>query len=239
VMTPGGPRIIVALDFPEPEMALDFSRRLEPSLCRVKVGFELFTLSGPDIVLKLQALGFDVFLDLKFHDIPTTVARACTAAANMGVWMMNVHALGGRPMLQAAREAIDRASKRPLLIGVTVLTSHSQAELAEIGVETDIEDEVARLAMLVKQAGLDGVVCSAREATHLRETCGPSFCLVTPGIRPSGSEQNDQTRIVTPKDAVQCGADFLVVGRPISRANDPLAVLQGIHRELSGIQTRA
>jgi len=227
-----GPRVVVALDFPEAGQALALAARLEPAQCRLKVGFELFTSAGPAVVEALVAKGFDVFLDLKFHDIPNTVASACTAAARLGVWMLNVHALGGAGMMRAAREAVDRAPRRPLLIAVTVLTSHSAAELGEIGLGAEPRSEVLRLARLAQGAGMDGVVCSAQEAGALRDTCGPQFCLVTPGIRPAGSVAGDQQRILTPHAALAQGAHYLVIGRPITQAADPVAALTAINAEI-------
>lgn len=229
-----GPRVIVALDFPGTDAALEFVERVTPEQCRLKVGFELFTRSGPPLVEILVARGFDVFLDLKYHDIPNTVASACCAAADLGVWMMNVHALGGPRMMSAAREALDRIGRRPLLIGVTILTSHSAQELTDIGLHGDPETQVLRLARMGRDAGLDGVVCSGQEARRLRADIGGDFCLVTPGIRPAGSAADDQRRVMTPAQAVQAGSDYLVIGRPITQAPDPGAVLAGINRELAG-----
>lgn len=228
----GGPRVVVALDFPDAGQALAFAARLDPAQCRLKVGFELFTSAGPAVVAALVGKGFDVFLDLKFHDIPNTVASACAAAARLGVWMLNVHALGGAAMMRAAREAVDGAPRRPLLIAVTVLTSHSAAELGEIGIGAEPRSEVLRLARLAQGAGLDGVVCSAQEASALRDTCGPQFCLVTPGIRPTGSAAGDQQRILTPRAAVEQGSHYLVIGRPITQAADPVAALAAINAEI-------
>jgi orotidine-5'-phosphate decarboxylase len=227
-----GPRVIVALDFPQASEALAFAARLNPDQCRVKVGFELFTSAGPMVVEALVAKGFDVFLDLKFHDIPNTVASACAAAARLGVWMLNVHALGGANMMRAARQAVDQAPRRPLLIAVTILTSHSAAELADVGLSADAGSQVLRLARLAQDSGLDGVVCSAQEASALRDACGPRFCLVTPGIRPAGSAAGDQRRILTPREAVQQGSDYLVIGRPITQATDPEAALAAIDAEI-------
>lgn len=227
-----GPRVVVALDFPGAGQALAFAARLDPAQCRLKVGFELFTGAGPAVVEALVGKGFDVFLDLKFHDIPNTVASACAAAAQLGVWMLNVHALGGVGMMRAAREAVDRVPRRPLLIAVTVLTSHSAAELGEIGLNAEPRSEVLRLARLAQGAGLDGVVCSAQEAGALRETCGPQFCLVTPGIRPTGSAAGDQQRILTPRAALEQGSHYLVIGRPITQAADPIAALAAINAEI-------
>lgn len=227
------PRIIVALDFAEAGQAIDLVTRLKPELCRIKIGKELFTRGGPALVEQVTARGFAVFLDLKFHDIPTTVAQACKAAADLGVWMVNVHALGGRKMLQAAREAVASCSNPPLLIGVTLLTSLDAGDLSDIGITATVEEQVVRLASLVQQSGLDGVVCSAREARSLRARFGPDFCLVTPGIRPAGAAAQDQTRTMTPAAALSAGADYLVIGRPITQAPDPLAALEAIQAEIS------
>jgi orotidine-5'-phosphate decarboxylase len=250
-----GSRVIVALDFAEAAEALAFAARVQPAECRLKVGLELYTRAGPALVSSLVESGFDVFLDLKYHDIPNTVARACAAAANLGVWMLNVHALGGARMLDAARAAIDAAPRRPLLIGVTLLTSHADADVRQIGLVGDIGSQVERLAESVRAAGLDGVVCAATEAPRLRRRFGEEFVLVTPGIRPTppspsfpppegeGGEPlraardfiylDDQRRTMTPLDAVRAGSDFLVIGRPVTRAGDPLAVLQSIRTELA------
>lgn len=227
-----GPRIIVSLDFEARQEALALARALEPKHCRVKVGKELFTRCGPAVVEELCSLGFDVFLDLKFHDIPHTVARACTAAAALGVWMLNVHASGGRAMLEAAREAVAASGRQPLLVAVTVLTSLSAQDLHELGVAATPEEQVLRLAQLARAAGLDGVVCSAREAQQLRLVCGSDFALVTPGIRPAGAASGDQKRVVTPGDAVRAGSDYLVIGRPVTRAPDPLQALIAIEDEV-------
>jgi orotidine-5'-phosphate decarboxylase len=229
----GGPRLIVALDFADADTAVAQARRLSPALCRVKVGKELFTASGPLVVERLHALGFEVFLDLKFHDIPNTVAGACRAAAALGVWMVNVHASGGRRMLLAAREALDAAPRRPLLTAVTVLTSMERDDLLEIGVNVAPEEQVSRLAALAAGCGLDGVVCSAQEAPRLRRECGAAFGLVTPGIRPAGAAADDQRRIVTPAAAMAAGATWLVMGRPITGAAEPLEVLQAVAAEMS------
>ncbi|MCC6206714.1 MAG: orotidine-5'-phosphate decarboxylase [Gammaproteobacteria bacterium] len=228
-------RIIVALDYPDPAQALAMADRLDSTLCRVKIGKELFTRAGPALVEQLSARGFEVFLDLKFHDIPNTVAAACTAAADLGVWMMNVHAQGGRRMLEAARESVERFSSRPRLIAVTVLTSLDDAELREIGFHDSAAMLVERLAALTAESGLDGVVCSAREAASLRARHGAGFTLVTPGIRPGGGAQDDQRRVMTPAEAVRNGSDYLVIGRPITGAADPVAVLHAIRAEIAGI----
>ena len=228
-------RIIVALDFSSEKQVLGFTRQLEPSMCKLKVGKELFTLAGPNLVRQLIDSGFDVFLDLKFHDIPNTVARACKVAADLGVWMLNVHALGGRNMLTAAREALETSQSRPLLIAVTILTSMGQQDLLEIGLSGDPEENVLRLANLTKEACLDGVVCSPREVTNLRQAQGEAFTLVTPGIRPAGSEAGDQKRIMTPVDAVQAGSNYLVIGRPITQSADPVQTLHTINTELAAL----
>lgn len=230
------PRIIVALDFAAQEEALALVAKLDPKLCRLKVGKELFTAAGPALVEKLNERGFEVFLDLKFHDIPNTVASACKAAARLGVWMVNVHALGGRRMMEAAREALEGAAKRPKLIAVTVLTSMGQADLNELGIPGEPRETVLRLAQLTQASGLDGVVCSAQEAAALRQERGTDFCLVTPGIRPAAACQDDQVRIVTPAEAIRLGSDYLVIGRPITKAADPLQVLQQINLEINGVK---
>ncbi|PWV59495.1 orotidine-5'-phosphate decarboxylase [Plasticicumulans acidivorans] len=227
-----GPRILVALDFPSVAPALALAHRLDPGQCRLKVGKELFTAAGPDLVLQLQALGFEVFLDLKFHDIPNTVAGAVRAAAELGVWMVNVHASGGRRMLLAAREALEKLPRRPLLIAVTVLTSLERSDLAEIGLDIDPLLQVERLARLTADCGLDGVVCSAQEAPRLRVACGGDFCLVTPGIRPVVAAAGDQRRVMTPAAALAAGADYLVIGRPITAAADPALALAQIAAEI-------
>jgi orotidine-5'-phosphate decarboxylase len=229
------PRIIIALDFPDADTALSFVKPLDPALCRLKVGFELFVAAGPALVEALQARGFQVFLDLKFHDIPNTVAGACRAAAALGVWMINVHAGGGQRMMEAAREALEGSVDRPLLIAVTVLTSMDDAELGACGVGRGVDAQARFLARLTQESGLDGVVCSAREAAALREDLGAAFLKVTPGIRPRGSEAGDQRRIVTPADALRDGATHLVIGRPITRAQDPATVLADIHGELAAV----
>lgn len=226
-------RIIVALDFPREEDALKLVERLDPLRCRLKVGKEMFTRSGPQLVEKLVTKGFDVFLDLKFHDIPNTVAGACRSAAELGVWMINVHTLGGRKMMEAARDAVEKSATKPLLIGVTILTSMGQDDIAEVGLAGSPADNVRRLAGLAQDSGLDGVVCSPKEVAMLRENIGREFSLVTPGIRPAWSEKGDQTRITTPADAISLGSDYLVIGRPITGAEDPLKALDMIEKELN------
>ena len=225
-------KIIVALDYPLEAPALQLVQGLDPSLCRLKVGKELFTVAGPQFVEKLQTRGFDVFLDLKFHDIPNTTAQACKAAASLGVWMVNVHALGGRRMMETAREALENVTDRPKLIAVTVLTSMAQEDLHGIGITATPAEMVSRLAGLAKDSGLDGVVCSAQEATALRQQCGKDFCMVTPGIRPENAAANDQSRIMTPRAALAAGSSYLVIGRPITQAADPLAALKEITQDI-------
>lgn len=224
--------VIVALDFPTAHTAIELAQNLSPDLCRLKVGKELYTRSGPSLVEELQCMGFDVFLDLKFHDIPQTVAGAVRAAADIGVWMVNIHASGGRRMMDAAREVIAGSTHKPLLIGVTVLTSMSDDDLLELGYHNSVQQRVLQLAALAAGSGLDGVVCSAMEASALREAHGPDFCLVTPGIRLAGDDAADQRRVVTPADAMKMGSDYLVIGRSVTAAADPLAALQRVHREL-------
>lgn len=230
-----GPRVIVALDYPDAESALQLVRRLEPSQCRLKVGKELFTVAGPDFVRRLAGEGFDVFLDLKFHDIPNTVARACTAAAGLGVWMLNVHALGGERMLTAARDAVAAAEQPPLLIAVTILTSMADTDLEGVGLQGSAEDNVLRLATLAHYCGLDGIVCSSREASIMRATFEEPFRLITPGIRPAGSTADDQRRVMTPLEAINNGSTYLVIGRPVTAADDPPGVLLTINSELAAL----
>jgi orotidine-5'-phosphate decarboxylase len=228
------PCIIVALDYAASAPALALVRRLDPARCRLKVGKELFTAAGPVLVEKLRAAGFEVFLDLKFHDIPHTVAAACRAAAGLGVWMINVHALGGRAMLTAAAEALAGLPQAPHLVAVTVLTSLKAADLVEVGISEPPEAVVVRLARLAQECGLAGVVCSPREAALLRAAHGPDFLLVTPGIRPAGAQAGDQARIATPAEALRAGASHLVIGRPITQAPDPMAALENIEKEIKG-----
>jgi orotidine-5'-phosphate decarboxylase len=228
-------RIIVALDYADAASALALVERLDPALCRLKVGKELFTSAGPELVRTLVARGFEVFLDLKFHDIPNTVAAACRAAAGLGVWMLNVHAAGGRRMMTAAQEALADLPKPPLLIAVTVLTSMSAEDLGEVGVAGTPADQVLRLARLTQACKLDGVVCSAQEAAMLRADLGADFRLVTPGIRPAGAEAGDQRRVMTPAEALRAGATDLVIGRPITAAADPLAALKAIQTGIQNI----
>jgi orotidine-5'-phosphate decarboxylase len=227
-------KIIVALDYADANSAKALVNRLDPALCKLKVGKELFTAAGPAFVESLVKQGYDVFLDLKFHDIPNTVAKACQAAANLGVWMLNVHASGGLPMMQAAQEGLDKAygAKVPLLIAVTVLTSMDESTLHTLGIQRSLSDHVLALAKLTQQAGLHGVVCSAQESAMLKQSLGSDFCLVTPGIRPADASQDDQTRIVTPKDALSLGSHYLVIGRPITQAADPVVALNTIIKNI-------
>ncbi|KKA46034.1 MULTISPECIES: orotidine-5'-phosphate decarboxylase [unclassified Salinivibrio] len=228
------PKVIVALDYANMNHALAFAEKIEPGSCRLKVGKEMFTLFGPALIKQLHAGGHEVFLDLKFHDIPNTCARAVAAAAELGVWMVNVHAAGGERMMVAAREAlVPYGGNRPWLIGVTVLTSMTAVDLADSGIQISPQAQVQRLAGLTQQAGLDGVVCSAQEASLLKAQCGDAFKLVTPGIRPAGSDKGDQRRVMTPEQAVQAGSDYLVIGRPVTQAADPAAVLASINQSLN------
>lgn len=227
------PRVIVALDYTNASDAFLIVQHLSPEVCRLKVGKELFTRSGPDFVRELSARGFDVFLDLKFHDIPNTVAQACRAAADLGVWMVNVHAQGGRKMMTAARAALaEYGEQRPLLIAVTILTSLGAEDIAEVGLQGSPGENVQRLAVLTKDCGLDGVVCSPLEAQALRQCLGDEFRLITPGVRPAGAAQDDQRRVMTPAEALAAGASYLVIGRPITQAADPIAALVAINAEL-------
>jgi orotidine-5'-phosphate decarboxylase len=225
-------RVIVPLDFPDAERALAFAARLDPRLCRVKVGKELFVAAGPAVVGRVQERGFEVFLDLKFHDIPNTVAGACRAAARLGVWMMNVHASGGEAMLHAARESIAGMVHPPRLIAVTILTSLADADVKRVGFSGSVPRNVERLAKLTRECGLDGVVCSAQEAPLIRRAVGDDFLLVTPGIRLEDGAADDQARVVTPPEAVRLGADYLVIGRAITSSPDPVATLESIRRSL-------
>ncbi|MCW8965001.1 MAG: orotidine-5'-phosphate decarboxylase [Gammaproteobacteria bacterium] len=227
------PKVIVALDFPDIITATELVNKLDPSQCRLKVGKELFVRGGPQFVESVQGKGFDVFLDLKFHDIPNTVAAACRAATDLGVWMVNVHALGGLKMMQAAKDAIAGHNHKPLLIAVTILTSMDNDDLQGVGIAGEPAENVDRLAALAETAGIDGVVCSAQEAGRLSQSRKKDFILVTPGIRPANADVNDQKRIMTPQKAIQSGASYLVIGRPITQAADPLVALEQINRDLT------
>ncbi|MBN3064746.1 orotidine-5'-phosphate decarboxylase [Pectobacterium aquaticum] len=225
--------IVVALDYASQQAALSFVDRIDPQDCRLKVGKEMFTLFGPQFVQTLQQRGFDVFLDLKFHDIPNTVAHAVAAAADLGVWMVNVHASGGSRMMTAAKEAlVPFGNNVPLLIAVTVLTSMDEDDLRGLGITVSPVEQAERLAVLTHNCGLDGVVCSAHEAQRLKQVCGQAFKLVTPGIRPAGSDVGDQRRIMTPVQAQQAGVDYMVIGRPITQSADPAETLREIRASL-------
>lgn len=225
--------LIIALDYPSLDAALCMADRLDPARCRLKVGKELFTRSGPDVVEALHGRGFDVFLDLKFHDIPNTVAGAVEAAAEQGVWMVNVHAAGGRRMMEAARERLERQGLSTRLIAVTVLTSMVADDLAEVGVGASPAQQVERLAVLARDSGMHGVVCSAQESARLQELCGAGFLKVTPGIRPGFAQADDQRRVMTPRDAMAMGSTHLVVGRPVTQAAEPMEALAAIEAELA------
>ena len=231
-MVATAPRLVVALDCAGFDAADALVHRLDPALCRLKVGKELFTRAGPSCIETWRRRGFDVFLDLKYHDIPNTVESACRAAGELGVWMITVHALGGRRMLEAAARGVMREGSGPLLVAVTVLTSLEDVDLAELGIDRPVAELAPRLAHLAQDCGCDGVVCSAREAAGMRAACGEDFVLVTPGIRPAGPGDDDQRRTVTPAEAVKAGADYLVVGRPITAAADPAVALRALADEV-------
>ncbi|WP_367165539.1 orotidine-5'-phosphate decarboxylase [Kosakonia cowanii] len=225
--------VVVALDYANRDSALAFVDRIDPRDCRLKVGKEMFTLFGPQFVRELQQRGFDIFLDLKFHDIPNTTAHAVKAAADLGVWMVNVHASGGARMMTAAKEALlPFGADAPLLIAVTVLTSMEASDLQDIGITATPAEHAERLARLTQQCGLDGVVCSAQEAVRFKSELGQSFKLVTPGIRPQGSDAGDQRRIMTPEQALQAGVDYMVIGRPVTQSVDPAKTLKAINASL-------
>ncbi len=229
-------KIIVALDYADATSALNLVNQLDPTLCKLKVGKELFTAAGPQLVEQLVAKNFQVFLDLKFHDIPTTVKKACQAASNLGVWMLNVHASGGSAMMQAALEGVQQTTHQPYLIAVTVLTSMNQASLNEVGIALTLENQVLALAKLTQHAGLHGVVCSALEAQLLKQHLPNDFLLVTPGIRPAAASLDDQSRVLTPAQALSIGASYLVIGRPITQAAQPLLALTQIHKDIAQLQ---
>lgn len=234
-MAPSGPVIITALDYPDAASALELAGKLNPDQTNLKVGKELFTRSGPMLLDQLHGLGFRVFLDLKFHDIPNTVAGALRAAVDAGVWMVNVHASGGQRMLEAAREAVPSGGST-MLIAVTVLTSLNDEDLGQLGIAGSVEDQVLRLASLSAQCELDGVVCSPMESSSLKARFGANFRLVTPGVRPAESENSDQRRVMTPEAALKAGSDYLVIGRPITQSDNPEAALEGIHQTLQGVR---
>jgi len=228
------PKVVVALDFDDKATALSFVDKVSPQDCRLKVGKEMFTYFGPELVKQFVKKGFDVFLDLKFHDIPNTVAKAVTASADLGVWMVNVHASGGSKMMVKAQQALQSfGNDKPLLIAVTVLTSMGEEDLRGLGISLSPADQVLRLAKLTQESGLDGVVCSAWEAEQLKQSLGKKFKLITPGIRPAGSASDDQKRIMTPEQALNVGVDYLVIGRPITKAKDPHTVLQQINQSIA------
>ena len=229
------PKVIVALDYNSADEALSFVKKVSPESCKLKVGNELFTTAGPDFVRNLCDKGFGVFLDLKFHDIPNTVSRACEAAARLGVWLVNVHASGGAVMMRVAAEALAKFEHRPRLIAVTVLTSMDREQLGGIGLDLEPVDQVKRLAALAHDSGLDGVVSSAREVEAIKSICGRDFMCVTPGIRPATAALGDQKRVMTPAEAVKVGADYLVIGRPVTLADDPVATLESINNEIAGV----
>ena len=228
-----GSKIIVALDYNNPATANQFVDSISPDLCKLKVGKELFTLSGPEFVRGLVNKGFDVFLDLKFHDIPNTVSSAVKVAADLGVWMTDVHASGGRRMMEGAKNALEQSGSDMLLIAVTVLTSFDQNDMNELGFNCSPEEQVHRLAALAKSSGMDGLVSSAMEAQGLRQTLGNDFALVTPGIRPASAAGDDQRRVVTPSQAIANGSSYLVIGRPITQSEDPVSTLVAINQEIS------
>lgn len=228
------PKVVIALDFDDAEVALSFIDTVDPAQCKLKIGKEMFTLFGPEFVKRIVAKGFDVFLDLKFHDIPNTVRKACKAAANLGVWMVNVHASGGKEMMMAAKQGIaESAHPNTKLIAVTVLTSMDKNQLNDVVPKIEPADQVKKLAHLTREAGLDGIVCSAQEAIMLREQFDQRFLLVTPGIRPEGSDKGDQKRVMTPKDAMDAGVSYLVMGRPITQADIPLDVLKAVNESIA------
>jgi orotidine-5'-phosphate decarboxylase len=224
-------KIIIPLDL-DYANAIKLAKELDPKICRLKIGSQLFTSSGPKIVKEFSNLGFDIFLDLKFHDIPNTVYEAVKSSADLGVWMVNVHASGGREMLDAAKKALDGYKNPPLLIGVTLLTSLSEESLIDIGL-TSLPEQVLRLAGLVKEMGLNGVVCAPSDITSIKNKFGKEFLTVTPGIRPSKSNLNDQRRVATPSEAIESGSDFIVIGRPITESKNPCSALERIHKEIS------
>ena len=230
-------KIIVALDYADATSALNLAAKLDPNMCKLKVGKELFTAAGPNLIEQLVKKQFKVFLDLKFHDIPTTVAKACQAASNLGVWMLNVHACGGAAMMQAALEGVNKSNHQPFLIAVTVLTSMDQSTLTSVGVSQKLDQQVLNLAKLSQQSGLNGVVCSGLEARLLKQNLPNDFLLITPGIRPSTANLDDQNRVLTPSQAVNMGASYLVIGRPITQAADPIVALMAIQHEIEANRT--
>ena len=226
------PRVIVALDYKNEEDAMRFVELVDPSLCKLKVGKELFTHTGPNFVSNLIKKGFDVFLDLKFYDIPSTVSKAVAAADDMGVWMTDIHASGGSKMMEEARNTLDKNNSEMLIIAVTVLTSLSRSDLSEVGISFSPEQQVSKLASLAKKSGMDGVVASALEAAELRNSYGDDFILVTPGIRHNLVTINDQKRVMTPSQAIFSGSNYLVIGRPITQASNPVSALKLVNDEI-------
>lgn len=224
--------IIVALDVNNQRDALALADQMDSKLCRLKVGKELFTKVGPQIIHDLHDRQFEVFLDLKFHDIPNTTAQAVLAAADLGVWMVNVHASGGRQMMETTVERLEQGHYKTHLIAVTVLTSMTDHDLKELGISVSAQQQVLKLAQLAQSCGVKGVVCSAQEATLLKQQLGQEFLLVTPGIRPADSASDDQQRIVTPQQAIADGVDYMVIGRPITKSNNPAAALINIHQSI-------
>ncbi len=232
-MNAGTPRLIIALDYAEQTPAWRLIEQLDPSLCRLKIGKEMFTRFGPDFVRQAIQQGFDIFLDLKYHDIPNTVAAACDAAADLGVWMLNLHASGGRKMMEAAMNRLAQHQQAPLVIGVTILTALDDSDLVEIGYQGTAQANVNRLATLAADSGLNGVVCSPLEANALRQQHPESFLLVTPGIRAANDPKDDQIRKATPADAIKNGASHLVIGRPVTQAANPQQALMTIHQAVT------
>ena len=231
-------RVIVSLDFPDAKQAIEFCHKIDPIHCKIKIGKELFTAEGPKLIEKLRALDFEIFLDLKYHDIPNTVANACRVAADLDVWMLNIHAAGGRNMMEAAYESLTksrRSKNPPLLIAVTLLTSISSDDLLELGITKSVEDQVLLLSKLAKSSGLDGVVCSGIEVSKLRHELGKDFCLVTPGIRLDDLNSDDQKRIMSPHDAIKAGSNYLVIGRPITGTSNPADILKSINKSISSL----
>lgn len=229
-------KVLVALDYPSKKSAMSFIEKVSPEQCGLKVGKELFVSAGPEFVREIVDCGFKVFLDLKFHDIPNTVASACKAACDLGVWMLNVHTLGGRKMMQMAKDAVESSGTNALLIGVTILTSHSESDINEVGISGSIEERVGVLANMASESGLDGVVCSAHESRMIKELTTQEFLTVTPGIRLAGGDTQDQQRVMTPVKAIESGSDFLVIGRSVTQSDDPYKTLLEINSDLQKTQ---
>ncbi|MFP3014286.1 MAG: orotidine-5'-phosphate decarboxylase [Arsenophonus sp.] len=229
--------IIVALDYNDKIKALSFVDSVNPNDCHLKIGMQMFTLYGTQFIQTLHQRGFQVFLDLKFYDIPNTVAKAVKAAADIGVWMINVHASGGSRMMSAAKEALVEYGKdAPILIAVTVLTSMDKCSLQQVGINQETSEQVLRLSKLSKECNLDGVVCSAHEASIVKSACGNNFLLITPGIRNNVTDVNDQRRIMTPKEAINVGINYIVIGRPITCSVNPVLSLIKINRSIGWIK---